>query len=107
MVGSLGNLPMTSIRNLSTKGCHQNVQEVSSQEVSVPVLQTRIEELLQEVSSLSTQLESSKCDGRRHVEQIKDRAASKVRGLWSLAFHPQAGSPFILAHISLSFVTTG
>ena len=103
---------MTSIRNLSTKGCHQNVQEVSSQEVcenlfSVPVLQTRIEELLQEVSSLSTQLESSKSDARRHVEQIKDRAASKVRGLWSLAFHPQAGSPFILAHISLSFVTTG
>jgi len=48
------------------------------------------------VSSLSTQLESSKSDARHHVEQLKDRAASKVCGLCGLAFH--TGSRFILAH---------
>ena len=47
-------------------------------EESIQRLQHRVEELLQEVASLTAQMETSKGESRRHVEQIKDRAAGKV-----------------------------
>ena len=43
-------------------------------------LQSRVEELVQEVATLAAQAESAKTDSRRQVEQIKERASSKVRG---------------------------
>ena len=42
-------------------------------------LQNRVEDLVQEVSSLTTQLETSRSDSKRQSEHLKDRAASKVR----------------------------
>ena len=50
----------------------------SKKEESAQRLQNRVEELIQEVSSLTAQLEGSRSDSKRHTEHIKDRAASKV-----------------------------
>ena len=47
-------------------------------EEMVQRLQARVEELVQEMATLSAQLDSSKAEARRHTDQIKDRAANKV-----------------------------
>lgn len=51
----------------------------SKKEENVQRLQSRVEELIQEVSSLSAQLETNRSDSKRHSEHLKDRAASKAR----------------------------
>ena len=51
----------------------------SKKEENVQRLQNRVEDLLQEVSSLTAQLEASRSDSKRQTEHLKDRAATKVR----------------------------
>ena len=41
-------------------------------------LQKRVEELTQEVATMSAQVEAGKTDARRHTEQVKERASAKV-----------------------------
>ena len=47
-------------------------------EEMVQRLQSRVEELVQEMAGLSAQIESGKVETRRHNEQLKERASSKV-----------------------------
>lgn len=49
-------------------------------EEAVQRMQGRLEELVQEVATTSTLLETSRADTRRQLEQAKDRALGKVRG---------------------------
>ena len=51
----------------------------SKKEENVQRLQNRVEDLLQEVSSLTAQLEASRSDYKRQTKHLKDRAATKVR----------------------------
>ncbi len=41
-------------------------------------LQSRVEELVQEMAALSAQVEAAKADGRRQADQIRDRSSNKV-----------------------------
>lgn len=50
----------------------------SRKEETIQRLQGKIEELTQEVASLSGQLEDNRSDAKRQTSQLKDRAASKV-----------------------------
>lgn len=50
----------------------------SKKEENVQRLQSKVEDLIQEVSSLTTQLETSRSDSKRQTEHLKDRAASRV-----------------------------
>ena len=51
----------------------------SKKEENIQRLQNRVEDLLQEVSSLTAQLEANRSDSKRQTEHLKDRAATKVR----------------------------
>lgn len=50
----------------------------SKKEDNLQRLQNRVEDLVQEMSSLRAQLEESRSEAKRHSEHLKDRAASKV-----------------------------
>lgn len=52
----------------------------SKKEENIQRLQSKVEDLVQEVSSLTAQLETSRSDSKRQTEHLKDRAASKVSG---------------------------
>lgn len=71
-------------------GAEQRQQEAEKQnrellgisgrkEDMVQRLQKRVEELVQELATTSAQMETGKLEARRHVDQIKERAANKVR----------------------------
>ena len=47
-------------------------------EEMVQRLQSRVEELVHEMALLSAQVDSAKADGRKQVEQAKERASNKV-----------------------------
>ncbi len=51
----------------------------SKKEEVVQRLQHRIEEQVQEITTLTAQVDSMRADARRQVEHTKDRAAGKVR----------------------------
>ena len=59
----------------------------SRKEETIQRLQGKVEELTQEVSSLSGQLEDNRSDAKRQTSQLKDRAASKV-SVFFLLSHP-------------------
>ena len=50
----------------------------SKKEEVIQRLQKRSEELLQEIAHLNEKIDSSKSEGRRQVEELRDRLTSKV-----------------------------
>lgn len=47
-------------------------------EEMVQRLQSRVEEVVQEMATQSAQLDASKAEARRHTDQLKERASTKV-----------------------------
>lgn len=75
-----GQLVNAELKKQEAEQRNRELMEISGRkEEMVQRLQSRVEELVQEMAMLSAQVEAGKADSRRHAEHIKERASNKVQ----------------------------
>lgn len=75
----VARLEVQERRLQDTEQQNRELMEIAGKrEDAIQKLQGRVEELVREVSSVTSKYEMAKSDYRRQTEQNKDRAASKV-----------------------------